>query len=135
MTIFNQLKTLDIQHIQFKDELLDNSLSDHLSIEDIKSKINSSELLGFFKDNKIKSVTLKSIKGYEKPFICKITPKSIAFLSKLSIKKIHYLFSINSLKLKLNDRLVPRDFIIQFLDKMDHIAELVRSDKVTIDVT
>ncbi|RAP28953.1 hypothetical protein DID76_04395 [Candidatus Marinamargulisbacteria bacterium SCGC AG-414-C22] len=135
MTIFNHLKILDIQHIQLEDEQLEESLSNNFSKEDIQSKIDSSELFSFFKKNEIQTVTLRSLKGSKKPFICKITTKSIELITKLSIKKTHYLFSIDSLQLKLNDRLMPHDYIIQFLDKMDHIAELVRSEKVTIDVT
>ena len=133
MTLFEQPKILDIQHIHFQNGQLAVSLSHAFSNQDVQSKIDASELLSFFKKNGVQAVTLRSLEGSKTSFICKINTKTIALMTKSSIKKTRYLFSVDSLELKVNDRVVPQDFVIQFLGKMDHIAELVRSEKVMID--
>ena len=133
MTLFEQPKILDIQHIHFQNGQLAVSLSHAFSNQDVQSKIDASELLSFFKKNGVQAVTLSSLEGSKTSFICKINTKTIALMTKSSIKKTRYLFSVDSLELKVNDRVVPQDFVIQFLGKMDHIAELVRSEKVMID--
>lgn len=130
MAIFDHPKPLIITDLRFDQGELALALSTRFSPADIQSRVDRSELISFLNMQDLDALKIRSKDSHPAQFVCQISQHQLALLTKSSIKKTRYLFDFDTLTLTINDRRVSDEFILDFLNKMDHIVQLIRDQKV-----
>ena len=133
MPLYNQSKPIDIQQLQVRHQGLafEVKKSDTIVTPDTQHLIDQDSIIQLLKENGVKAITITPNTSGNTSFMCRLNHKKIVLITKTAVKKTTYQLVIPTLALTINDRASDESMLASFIQKIEHILQLVKAEKAT----